>query len=144
MFHSSDLSLYSFSFVFFGQDFTKFDGSNTGELDYHETMRLLEYRGTVKTAKELFDWVGSMDSDHNLRISFVELCCAYYSKSYDELFTFTDEDARQRALEEARHLAEEAKKAEAEIERARQQKEFQAQLRAAAIERESKLVRRKK
>jgi translation initiation factor RLI1 len=101
---------------------------------------LFEHRGTVKTAKELFEFIKDVDSDKNHRISFVEFCCAYYQKSYDELFTFVDEEQRQRALEEAMRLGEEAKKAEMEIERARKQKELQAQLRAAALERESKLV----
>lgn len=85
--------------------------------------------------------VGNMDRDRNHKVSFIEWCCAYYSKSYDELFTFVDEEARQRALEAAKRLEAEAQKAEQEIERAKQQKELQAQLRAAALERESKLVR---
>lgn len=111
-------------------------------MDYHEALVLLERRGTVKTAKELMDWVGGVDRDKNNLISFVEWCCAFYNKSYDELFTFVDEEAKQRALEEARIFGEEARKAELEIERAKQQKELQAQLRAAALERESKLVNR--
>jgi predicted Rossmann-fold nucleotide-binding protein len=101
---------------------------------------LFEFRGTVKTAKELFEMFKGMDANKNNRISFVELCCAYFNKSYDELFTFVDEEARHRAMEEAARLGEEAKKAEEEIERAKTQKELQAQLRAAALERESKLV----
>lgn len=43
-------------------------------------------------------------------------------------------------MEEARIFGEEAAKAELEIEKAQQQKELQAQLRAAALERESKLT----
>lgn len=92
------------------------------------------------TAKELMDWVGATDRDHNNRITFVEWCCACFQKSYDELFTFVDEEARERAMEEAMRFGEEARKAEEEIERAQRQKELQAQLRAAALERESKLV----
>ncbi len=92
------------------------------------------------TAKELIEWVGVTDRDHNNRITFVEWCCASFQKSYDELFTFVDEAARERALEEAMRFGEEARKAEEEIERAQKQKELQAQLRAAALERESKLV----
>ncbi|RYG94732.1 hypothetical protein EON65_57035 [archaeon] len=111
-----------------------------GMLDYHETMMLLEHRGTVRTAKELMDLVGEMDKDKNLKVSFIELCCALFQKSYDDLFTFVDEEAHARAMEEARVFGEEARKAEEEIERARQAKELQAQLRAAALERESKLV----
>lgn len=122
------------------QDFKRHDLGNKGELDYHEAMMLLEHRGSAMTAKELIDWVGATDRDHNNRITFVEWCCASFQKSYDELFTFVDEEARERAMEEAMRFGEEARKAEEEIERAQRQKELQAQLRAAALERESKLV----
>jgi predicted Rossmann-fold nucleotide-binding protein len=101
---------------------------------------LMEFRGSVMTAKEIMELVGQMDKDRNLKVSFIELCCAFFNKSYDELFNFVDEEARQRAIEEAKKLSEAAKKAEEEIERAKKQKELQAQLRAAALERESKLV----
>lgn len=128
-------------FSFIGnQDFKKHDLGNKGELDYHEAMMLLEHRGSVMTAKELVEWVGGIDRDHNHRITFVEWCCAFFKKSFDELFTFVDEDARQRAMEEAMKFGEEARAAEEEIARAQRQKELQAQLRAAALERESKLV----
>jgi hypothetical protein len=103
-------------------------------------MMLLEHRGTVMTATELMEWVGATDRDHNNRITFVEWCCAWFQKSYDELFTFVDEAARERAIEEAMIFGEEARRAEVEIERAQRQKELQAQLRAAALERESKLT----
>jgi hypothetical protein len=128
-------------FRFVSQDFKKYALLHKTNMDYHEAMRMLEHRGEVKTAKELFQMIGHMDVDKNHRISFTELCCAYYHKSYEELFTFTDEDARRRALDEAMLAGEEAAKAEEEIEKARKQKELQAQLRAAALERESKLVR---
>jgi hypothetical protein len=103
-------------------------------------MRLLEHRGSVKTAKELMEMVGDMDRDKNLRVSFIEWCCAYYQKSYDELFNFVDEDARRLAVEAAMQFGEAARNAELEIEQAKKRKELQAQLRAAALERESKLV----
>ncbi len=99
----------------------------------------LEHRGTVKTATELRTMVGDMDKDKNHLLSFVEWCCAYYGKSYEDLNNFVDEEARERAMEEAMRAGEEAKKAEEEIERAKAQKELQASLRAAALERESKL-----
>lgn len=101
---------------------------------------LLERRGTVKTAKELMDMCNEMDKDKNLHITFIEFCCAIYQKSYDELFTFVDEEARQKAMEDVKIFGEEAKKVEEEIQRAIRAKELQAQLRAAALERESKLV----
>lgn len=103
-------------------------------------MRLLEHRGSAKTAKELFDMVGDMDRDKNLQVSFIEWCCAFYQKSYDELFNFADEDARRMAIEAAMSFGEAARNAELEIEQANKRKELQAQLRAAAIEREMKLV----
>jgi hypothetical protein len=103
-------------------------------------MMLLEHRGTVKTAKELMEMCGDMDKDKNHRITFVEWCCAMFHKNYDELFNFVDEEARERAMEEAMRFGEEAKQAEEEIARANRQKELQAQLRAAALERESKLT----
>eukprot|EP01031_Cornospumella_fuschlensis_P018670 gene18670-22867_t len=74
-------------------DFKKHDLGAKGVLDYHETMMLLEHRGTVRTAKELMDLVGEMDKDKNLKVSFIELCCALFQKSYDDLFTFVDEEA---------------------------------------------------
>jgi len=122
------------------KDFKRHDIGNKGELDYHETMMMLERRGEVKTAKELMDMVGDMDKDNHHRITFVEWCCAVYKKSYDDLFTFVDEAAKERAMAEAMRAGEEAKEAEAAIERAEKQKELQAQLRAAALERESKLT----
>lgn len=122
------------------QEFKKSDIGNKNELDYHECMMLLERRGTVMTAKQLMDMCNEMDKDKNLHITFIELCCGLFQKSYDELFNFVDEEARLRAMEEARQFAEDAKAAEEEIEKARRAKELQAQLRAAALERESKLV----
>lgn len=102
-------------------------------------MMLLEYRGVVKTGKEIMDLVKSMDQDGNHRINFLEFCCAFYEKSYDGMFIFVDEEARERAMEEVRNLAEEARRAQEQIELAKRQKELQAQIRAEAIERESKL-----
>lgn len=122
------------------KDFIKHDITHRGELDEHEAAMLLEHRGAAKTASELREMISSMDSDNNHRLSFVEWCCAYFEKSYEELNDFTDEDARQAALLAARTAGEEAKQAELAIEKAKQQKELQAQLRAAAIERESKLT----
>jgi len=122
------------------KDFKRHDIGNKGELDYHEAMMMLERRGEVKTAKELMDMVGDMDKNKDHRITFIEWCCALYKKSYDDLFYFVDEEAKQRAMAEAMRFGEEAKAAEEAIARAERQKELQAQLRAAALERESKLT----
>ncbi len=101
---------------------------------------VMERRGSVKTAKQLMDIVGEMDHDKNLHVSFIELCCAVFHKSFDELFNFVDEDAHRKAMEEARKFGEDARMAEEEIKKAKMAQELQAQLRAAALERESKLV----
>jgi len=122
------------------RDFKKYDIGNKGELDYGEVLRLLEQRGTVVTASELMGMINNMDHDHNGRITFLEWCCTYYMKSYDEMFVYVDEESRQLALDAAFKFSEEARKTEEEIERAKKQKELQAQLRAAALERESKLT----
>jgi hypothetical protein len=103
-------------------------------------MMFLEHRGNVKTATELRGMVSEMDKNNNHRMSFVEWCCAYYSKSYEELNNFVDEEAREIAMAEAMKAGEEAKAAEEEIAQANARKELQASLRAAAIEKESKLV----
>jgi len=122
------------------KDFKKFDIGNKGEINYHEAMRLLEFRGSAKTAKELMNMVGDMDRDNNLHVTFIEWCCAYYQKSYDELFNFADEDARRLAVDAAMQYGEDARNAEIEIDQAKKRKELQAQLRATALERESKLT----
>jgi hypothetical protein len=122
------------------KDFKKFGTGHKGELEYGEVLRMLEMRGTVMTASELMGMVGNMDHDRNGRITFLEWCCTFYMRSYDEMFVYTDEESRQEALEAALKFSEEAITAEKEIERAKKQKELQAQLRAAALERESKLT----
>lgn len=101
---------------------------------------LLEHRGEAKTATELREMIASMDADKNHRLSFVEFCCAYFSKSFEDLNNYVDEDARNAALAEAKIFGEEAAKAEAAIAAANAEKERLAAERAAKIEEESKLT----
>lgn len=122
------------------RDFIKHDIGHKGHLDEHEAMMLLEERGIVKTAKELRAMVSTMDVDNNHRLSFVEWCCAMFERSYQELNNFSDEDARQAALLQARTMGEETRKIEEEIQAARRKKEEEAEARARQLEEESKMT----
>mmetsp|Transcript_31172 Transcript_31172/g.44801 ORF Transcript_31172/g.44801 Transcript_31172/m.44801 type:complete len:317 (+) Transcript_31172:68-1018(+) len=122
------------------KEFMKHDIGQKGHLDEHEAMMLMEHRGIVKTAKELREMMSTMDIDKNHKLSFVEWCCAFFERSYEELNNFSDEDARQAALLTAKSMGEEARKLELEIEAARLAKELEAQQRAEALERESKMT----
>lgn len=126
----------------FVQQFKKLDVHGRGELDEHEAMMMFERRGSIKTARELRQLVMAMDQNSNHKLSLLEWLCAHFGKSYADLNDFVDQEARERALEEAMKAGEEAKQAEEAIKRAEQQKELQASLRAAALERESKMVRK--
>lgn len=101
----------------------------------------MEKRGSIHTAAELRQMVLDMDYDKNNKISFLELCCAIFHKSWDDLNNFVDENARARALEGAMKASEEARKAEEAIEAARRAEELAAQERAAKLEKEASLVR---
>jgi len=133
-------SYFSTLFIL-SQQFVKFDPNLTGEISERTAAMMFEKRGSVKTATEIRSIVEAMNinKDHNL--SFVEWCCAYFKKDFAELNNFVDEAARDAAIKEAMKFGMEAKQVEEEIEKAKLNKEVQAQLRAAAIERESKLVR---
>jgi hypothetical protein len=120
-------------------DFKKHDLTHRGELDEHEASMLLEHRGEVRTATELREMIAGMDADKNHRLSFVEFCCAYFHKSFDNLNTYVDEDARAACLAEAMKFGEEAKKAEEAIAEAAREKEEEATARAAKIEEEGKM-----
>lgn len=100
----------------------------------------MERRGSIHSAAELRQMVVDMDKDKNHRISFLELCCAIYHKSWEDLNNFVDENARERAMAAAIRASEEARKAEERIEEARRAEELAAQIRAAALEREASLV----
>jgi len=67
--------------------FVKFDSRKVGELQEDEALRLLEYRGETKRVVELRKMVKEMDYDKNRELSFLEWCCAYFSKSWRDLHT---------------------------------------------------------
>jgi len=67
--------------------FVKFDSRKIGELQEDEALRLLEYRGETKRVVELRKMVKEMDYDKNRELSFLEWCCAYFSKSWRDLHT---------------------------------------------------------
>jgi Ca2+-binding EF-hand superfamily protein len=82
------------------QDFSRYNLNATGEINEHDAMRLLEARGATKTATELRQLFNNIDIDRNRHISFLEWCCAYYQRSYEDLNTFADEAARELAMQE--------------------------------------------
>ncbi len=92
------------------------------------------------TATELREFISAMDTDSNKLISFIELSCAMYKKDISELSNFVDEEARQRAINEAMRASQQKREAEEQIKKAQEAQEMAAQIRAAALERESKLV----
>lgn len=120
--------------------FLKFDISKTGELDEHEALMLLEHRGCARTAVELRALLVEIDKDQSHSLSFLEYCCFWFKRSYDDLNDFADEEARARAMAEAMAAGEKAKQAEEAIEAARVAEEQKALQRAAEIEAESKLT----
>jgi len=122
------------------KQFVKFDPKLTGEISEREAAMMFEKRGSVKTATEIRSIVEAMDTNKDHKLNFVEWCCAYFKKDFAELNNFVDETARESAIKEAMIFGKQAKQVEEEIEKARLNKEVQAQLRAAAIERESKLT----
>lgn len=122
------------------KDFIKHNKTGTGELNEHEALRLFEDRGLVKTVREMRDMFVNIDYDGNHMISFIEWCCAWFDKDYEELNDFSDEEARLAALEEAKAAGMEAEKVLGDIEIARKKKEDEAAARALEIENESKLT----
>jgi len=122
------------------KEYKKHDLRSCGELDEHETMMFLEHRGTTKTATELRELIADIDKDHNHTVNFLEWCCFWFQKNYDDLNDFADEEARERAMAEARAAGLAAELAEAAIEEAKRAEEAAAEARAAELERESKLT----
>ena len=111
-----------------------------GELNEHQALQLMEHRATVKTARELRAMIADMDFDKNHRLSFIELCCAYFTKPYEELNNFVDEEARAAALEQAKAAADRVRMAEEEQRLAKEEEERKARELEAEIEAEKKLV----
>lgn len=114
--------------------------AKTGELDEHEAMMFLEHRQQTKTAMELRALLVDIDKDGNHKLNFLEWCCFYFNKSYDDLNDFVDEEARARALAEAAEAAIKIQEAQKAIEEAKRKEEEDAAKEAAEIEEESKLT----
>lgn len=121
------------------QQFIQADKDRKGQIAEFEAMKMFERRGSIKTAVDLRKLVEAMDINHNHQLSLLEWLCAHFHKDFNELYNFVDEEARVRAIEEAMRWGEEMQKAQEEIEIAQKRKEMQAQIRAQALEKESKL-----
>lgn len=122
------------------KDFIKHNKTNTGELNEHEVLRLFEDLGVTKTVREMREGFVNVDKDGNHKISFIEWCCAWFEKDYEELNNFTDQEAREAALAEAKIAGAEAEKVAEEIELAKKKKEEEAAKRAKDLEDESKMT----
>lgn len=120
--------------------FNKHDLKKEGRLDDHEAMMLLEHRGETKTATELRALLHEIDKDGDHHVNFLEWCCFYFEKSWDDVNNFVDEEARARALAEAKKAGEAAKIAEAEIAAAKLVEEEKAAVKAKELEEEAKLT----
>jgi hypothetical protein len=84
------------------QDFEQHDIGSKGELDAHEVTTFLEHIGSSKITPVLLELVSAMDIDRSIRLSFVEWCCALYTKSYEELNkNFLDDDVNVNTPSEA-------------------------------------------
>lgn len=121
------------------RQFIQADKDRKGQIAEFEAMKMFERRGSIKTAVDLRKLVEAMDINHNHQLSLLEWLCAHFKKDFNELYNFVDEEARARAIEEAMRWGEEMQKAQEEIEIAQKRKEMQAQIRAQALEKESKL-----
>lgn len=122
------------------KEFLAKDVKKIGEIDEHACLFIMEQKGYTMTVTELRELVKDMDADKNKLISFIELCCGVFKKDINELNNFVDEEARARALQEAMRASMTKRQAEEEIQRAKEKTERDAGIRAAALERESKLT----
>ena len=122
------------------KDFLKHDIKKCGELDEHEAAMLLEHRNNTKTASEIRQLLANIDKDKNHKVSFIEWACAIFEKPFDELNNFADEEARQKAMDEAKAAGEKARAAEEEIARAKEAEEAKMAQLAKELEDEAKLT----
>lgn len=83
----------------------------------------LEHRNETKTAMELRALLVEIDKNKDHTLNFLEWCCFYFNKSYDDLNDFTDEEARQKALALAAEAAAMYKAAQDKIEAAKKAEE---------------------
>ena len=122
------------------KEFLKHDLKKEGQLDEHEALMLLEHRGMAHTATELRTLLAEIDKNNDRMVNFLEWCCFFYKKDWEELNCFVDEAAREAALAEAKIAGLKAKAAEAAIAEAKRLEEVKAQKRAAELEAEAKLT----
>ena len=121
--HCPNSSPTTFYLLDVEQNFTKHDVTKTGFLDEHEAMMFLEHRNETKTALELRGLLADIDKNKDHKLNFLEWCCFYFNKSYDDLNDFTDEEARQKAMKAAAEAAAMIKAAEEKIAAAKKAEE---------------------
>jgi hypothetical protein len=114
----------------------KHDIKKAGCLDEHEAMMFLEHRNETKTALELRALMAEIDKNKDRKVNFLEWCCFYFNKSYEELNNFTDDEAREKAMKAAAEAAAMIKAAQEKIEAAKKKEEEDAAKEAAEIEAE--------
>ena len=100
----------------------------------------LEHRQETKNAMELRALLVDIDKDGDHKLNFLEWCCFYFNKSYDDLNDFVDEEARAKAMAEAAEAAKKIQAAHKAIEDAKRKEEEDAAREAAEIEEEKKLT----
>lgn len=122
------------------KEFKKHDLQKRNLLDEHEAMMLLEHKGMTKTVAELRVMVKEFDANKDHLLSFLELCCGLYNKKIADFNDFATEEERAIAMEAIKKSAEEAKRAEMEIEAKRLREEEAARKRAEELEAESRLT----
>eukprot|EP00854_Cymbomonas_tetramitiformis_P015193 gene15193-17972_t len=67
------------------EEFDQFDEQKAGQLDYQQAMRLLEARNQTKTATELRTMLKELDTNNDLRVSFVEWSVVFFNKDMKEV-----------------------------------------------------------
>lgn len=122
------------------EEFLRFDLNQCGELEEDQAMMLLEHRGETKTALELREMVREMDKNRDHKLNFLEWACCRYRKSWEELHTFADENARQAALTQMAAARAQAERVQAEMAEVKRREEEAAARRAAELEAEAKLT----
>ncbi len=120
--------------------FVKHDIKKEGQLDEHEALMLLEHRDMAHTATELRTLLAQIDKDKDRHVNFLEWCCFFFKKDWDELNCFVDEEARAAALAEAMAAGLKAKAAEEAIAEAKRREEEKAAAHAKELEDEAKLT----
>lgn len=69
------------------EEFDQFDEQKAGQLDYQQAMRLLEARNQTKTATELRTMLKELDTNNDLRVSFVEWSVVFFNKDIHHVST---------------------------------------------------------